>query len=192
MKSAIAVMLAAAVCVAPAVGAAQQPTKTEKAEAKASKMARGDHSFLKEAAQHNMGEAELGQLASQRAATDAVKQFGQRMATDHGKALDEVKQLAQQKGVALPTDTDRAHKRLHDKLSKASGADFDREYMKAMASDHDKDVKKFQKQAEGAKDPDLKAWASKTLPVLKEHQAQAHQTYASVRGGNPSAMPKQK
>lgn len=200
MKSAaIAVILAAAVGAAPAIGAAQQPTQTDKAEkkaqkadAKASKMARGDQGFMKEATQHNIGEAELGQLASQRATSDAVKQFGQRMATDHGKANDELRQLAAQKNVALPTDTDSSHKRLHGKLAKLSGAEFDREYMKAMVDDHAKDVKKFQKEADAAKDPDLKSWAAKTLPVLKEHQTQAQQTYASVRGSAPSAMPKQK
>src|SRR5437867_4039079 len=125
-NAAIALALAAVVFVVPAVGAAQQQSKT------GHKVARGDQSFMKDAAQDNIGEIELGRLASQRGASDAVKQFGQRMATDHGTALDELKQLAQGKGMTLPTDTDRAHKRLHDRLSKLSGAEFDREYMKAM------------------------------------------------------------
>ncbi|HEV8474873.1 MAG TPA: DUF4142 domain-containing protein [Methylomirabilota bacterium] len=185
-NAAVALALAAVVFVVPAVGAAQQQSKTDH------KVARGDQSFMKDAAQDNIGEIELGRLASQRGASDAVKQFGQRMATDHGTALDELKQLAQSKGVTLPTDTDRAHKRLHDRLSKLSGAEFDREYMKAMVGDHDKDAKKFAKEAGSAKDPDLKAWASKTLPVLKEHQQQAHQVMASVRGGSPAALPRQK
>ncbi len=105
------------------------------------------------------------------------------MAADHGKAHEELAKLAQDKGATLPTDLDGKHKRLHDKLSKLSGADFDREYMKAMASDHDSDVKTFQREAKGAKDPDLRAWIGRTLPTLEEHKQQAHDLHASVGKG---------
>jgi putative membrane protein len=161
----------------------------------AAEVPRGDAKFIKEAAEGNLAEVKLGELAQQRAASDAVKEFGKRMATDHQKALDELSQVASQKGVAMPTALDRSHQRFYDKLAKLSGADFDRAYMKEMVRDHDKDVKAFQKEANAGKDPDVKAWAGKTLPTLQEHQQQAKQAYASVQGkgkGSPSASPSQK
>ena len=179
----------------PAVASAQQtPARRDTGkESASSKMARADEKFIKEAAAGGMAEVKLGQLAEQHAASDSVKQFGKRMATDHGKANDELKQLASQKGVQLPTALDRSHQSLYDRLSKLNGADFARAYMKEMVKDHDKDVKAFQKEADSGKDADLKAWASKTLPTLKEHQDQAKQVQASVQGkSSPAASPRQK
>jgi putative membrane protein len=178
----------------PAVAAAQAPTRQESTtESKGSKTARGDEQFIKHATQDNLAEVKLGELAEQRAASDSVKQFGKRMASDHGKALEELKQLASQKGMAVDTALDRGHQRLYDRLSKLNGADFDRAYMKEMVKDHDKDVKAFQKEADAGKDADVKAWAGKTLPTLKEHQDQAKQVHASVQGkASPAASPRQK
>jgi putative membrane protein len=96
-----------------------------------------------------------------------VKQFAQRMVTDHGKANEQLTQLAQQKGIALPTDMDAKHKYLIDRLSKLSGAEFDRAYSREVLR---ADVKEFQHQFKSGKDADVKAWAAQTLPVLQEHQ----------------------
>ena len=157
----------------------------------ADKLPRADERFLKEAAQDNLAEVQLGELAQQRGGSDQVKEFGKRMAADHGKAVDELKQLASQKGVALPTALDRGHQREHDRLAKLSGAEFDRAYMKHMVKDHGKDVKAFDREATSGKDPDVKSWAARTLPTIKEHQAQAKQLLASVDGkASPAASPR--
>jgi putative membrane protein len=178
----------------PAVVSAQTPTRRDAAkDSSTSKMARADEKFMKEAAEGNLAEVKLGELAQQHAASDSVKQFGKRMATDHQKAYDELKQLASQKGAAVPTTLDRSHQAVYDRLAKLNGADFDRAYMKDMVKDHDKDVKAFQKEANSGKDADLKAWASQTLSTLKEHQDQAKQTLAAVQGkSSPAASPRQK
>ena len=179
--------------VVPALASAQTPARGTAKESNNPKLARADEKFMKDAAAGGMAEVQMGQLAEQHAASDGVKQFGKRMAADHAKANDELKQLASQKGVQLPSALDRGHQRLYDRLSKLNGADFDREYMKEMVKDHDKDVKAFQKEADSGKDADVKAWASKTLPTLKEHQDQAKQVSASVRGkSTPAASPRQK
>ena len=136
---------------------------------KASTISSGDRKFMEKAAEGGMAEVKLGQLAAQKASADQVKQFGQRMVDDHGKANDQLKQLASTKGVTLPTDLDKSTQREYDKLSKLSGADFDREYMKHMVSDHKKDVSEFKSEANKAKDADLKQFASSTLPTLEEH-----------------------
>ena len=138
----------------PTVASAQaQPRQETTKESKDSKVARGDQHFMKEAAEGGMAEVQLGQLASQRASSDSVKQFGKRMADDHQKAADELKQLASQKGVALPTSLDRGHQRLYDRLSKLSGADFDRAYMKEMVKDHQQQAKQVSASVQGKSSP---------------------------------------
>jgi putative membrane protein len=177
----------ALVAAAPLQSHAQATTKEKTETGKTSsanggKMASSDTKFLTNAAHGNMAEVEMGRLASERGGSDTVKQFGQRMVADHGKANDELKQLAQQKGLALPTDVDSKDRKAMDKLSKLSGAEFDKAYAKDMVRDHDKDVKEFQREAKKAHDADVRSWAAKTLPVLEEHQQQARQMSASMGG----------
>jgi len=171
----------------PLLGYAQSSTRDDR-KATTSKLSMSDQRFVKNAAQGNKAEVELGRLASERGSSDTVKQLGQKMVADHGKASDELAQLAQHRGVMLPTGLDAKHKRLYDRLAKLSGDQFDREWVKDMARDHDKDVKAFQKEAQKAKDPDVKGWAAKTLPVIQQHQQQVHDAMASV-GGAASASP---
>jgi len=147
-----------------------------------------DQKFIKEAAQGGMAEVKLGQLAAQKAVDADVRQFGQRMVDDHSKANDELKQLAQTKGAALPGGIGSKHQKTYDKLSKLSGSAFDRAYMQAMVKDHQEDVAAFQKQANSAKDSDVKSWAATTLPTLQMHlqmaQATAQKVGAMPGGGS--------
>jgi len=102
------------------------------------------------------------------------------MVDDHGKANDELKSLASQKGVSLPPSPDAAQKATQARLSKLSGDAFDRAYMQDMVKDHDKDVTAFKRASTTAADADLKAWAAKTLPSLEEHQKQAKSINAKL------------
>ena len=128
----------------------------------------GHEEFMHEAAQGGMAEVEMGKIAAQKAQNAEVKKFGQMMVTDHTKANDELKALATKKNVPLPADLG-THRSSMDKLSSLSGAEFDRAYVQMMVDDHEKDVAEFQKQADSATDPDVKAFAAKTLPTLKKH-----------------------
>jgi len=128
-----------------------------------------DTEFMNKAAQGGMAEVELGRMASTKAQNAEVKQFGQQMMADHTRANNELKTLAAGKNVTLPTDVGAMHKATMDKLSKLSGAEFDKEYVKAMVEDHEKDVAEFQKQADSGANADVKAFAAKTLPTLKMH-----------------------
>jgi len=128
-----------------------------------------DSSFVNEAAIGGMSEVDLGKLASTKAANAEVKKFGQMMVTDHSKANDELKALATKKGWTLPTEPDSSHKSTLDTLKSKNGADFDKEYVEEMVDDHETDVKAFEDKAKNATDPDLKAFAEKTLPTLRKH-----------------------
>jgi putative membrane protein len=140
-----------------------------------------DKDFVVKAAQGGMAEVMLGQMASTKGTSPDVKNFGNRMVSDHGKANDELKQLAQNKGMALPADVDDESKKMADKLNAASGKDFDKQYISGMVDDHEKDVKEFEKASKDAKDPDLKAWAAKTLPTLQDHLKMAKETKSKVK-----------
>jgi putative membrane protein len=132
-----------------------------------------DRDFVMDAAMGGLMEVELGQLAAQKGTSEAVKQFGQRMVDDHGKANTELMSLATRKGITLPTSIDDKHRQDITKLSAMSGADFDRAYSKMMLKDHEKDVSEFEKQSTKGTDPDVKAFASSTLPTLQEHLTMA-------------------
>lgn len=128
-----------------------------------------DRKFMMEAANGGMAEVQMGQLALQKATNDQVKQFAQKMVDDHGKANDELKALAAQKGVTLPTDVDAKIKAKMTRMQGLSGAAFDQAYVADMHKDHIKDVAAFQKEANTGKDSDVKGWAAKTLPTLQGH-----------------------
>ncbi len=117
---------------------------------------------MQKAAQGGMMEVKLGELASQKAASAPVKEFGAMMVKDHGKANQELKDLAAKKGVTLPSELDSKHQGMVDKFSKLSGDAFDKDY-----------VAEFEKASKSAADPDLKAWAGQTLPTLQTHLTHA-------------------
>jgi len=102
------------------------------------------------------------------------------MADDHSKANDELKTLAQSKNITLPSEIGAEEKALRDRLMKLSGPAFDQAYMKAMVSDHFKDVNEFKVESKSGKDPEVKAWAAKTLPTLEEHLKLARSTNGAV------------
>ncbi len=181
-------VIAGALCAAPiaAQSAKPQPAPTSKAATDAAAVPASDVAFAKEAAIGGMVEVELGNLAKEKASSSDVKQFADRMVTDHSKANDELKQWAQQKKVTLPTEPDATHKATKDRLSKLSGDAFDKAYMRDMVSDHVKDVNAFKRQSTSAKDPDLKAWVTKTLPTLEEHLKLAREVNAKVSKTTPS------
>ena len=132
-------------------------------------MSSQDHNFIMDAAMGGMLEVELGRWAAQKGTSEAVKQFGQRMVDDHGKANQELMSLASSKGMTLPTALDEKHQKDVTKISSLSGAEFDRAYSKMMLKDHEKDVKEFERQSTRGGDPDLRAFATRTLPTLQEH-----------------------
>ncbi|MEH1882850.1 MULTISPECIES: DUF4142 domain-containing protein [unclassified Nostoc] len=131
-----------------------------------------DRKFITEAAVGGLAEVQLGQLASQRGTSNTVKQYGQRMVQDHTQVNNQLKQLATQKGVTLPTTIDSKNQQVKQRLSKLSGTNFDRQYLNQMLQDHQKDVAAFQSQAQQGQDPDVKAFAAQALPTLQEHLQQ--------------------
>lgn len=132
-----------------------------------------DQHFLKEAAAGGMAEVELGQMAAEKASSPEVKDFGQRMVKDHSQANDQLKQIATQKGVTLPSSPSAKDEATKKRLSKLSGSAFDQAYMQDMLKDHKADIAAFENESTSGRDPDVKQFASQTLPTLKDHLKQA-------------------
>ena len=121
------------------------------------------------AAQDNIAEIQLCQLATEKATTDAVKEFGQMMVEHHTQATKELTQLARKKGLTLPTDMGEENRARLERLSKLSGREFDSAYMQEMVNHHTQDVSLFQIQTQQGQAQDLRAWAAEKLPLLQEH-----------------------
>ncbi len=144
-----------------------------------------DIEFVLDAAKGGLAEVQLGKLATERGQSDEVKKFGQRMVDDHSKANDQLKSIAESKSIKLPQDLEGKDKALMQRLEKLNGAAFDRAYMTAMVTDHQKDVNEFKKEANSGRDSQVKSFAASTLPTLEEHLQQAKtarsETTASAR-----------
>ena len=134
-----------------------------------------DRNFMTQAAQGGLLEVEASKLALERAESGAVKQFAQMMVSDHTGANEKLRELAQAKGVALPSELNAEGKAKLDKLAGLKGAGFDRAYAEMLGTEeHRKDVSLFEKAAQDAQDADVKAFAAATLPTLREHLSQAN------------------
>lgn len=148
--------------------------------------AEADSQFAMKAAQGGLAEVQMGQLAETKGTNSAVKEFGKRMVEDHSKANEQLKQIAQQENITLPTDMNKMDQATYDRLSQLSGAEFDREYAKLMVKDHEKDVTEFQKESRTGKTGSVKNFAAQTLPTLQEHLQLARQMEKSTLSASNS------
>ena len=134
-----------------------------------------DKKFLHKAAEGGLTEIQLGQLASQKATRDDVKQFGQKMVTDHTQLNADLKPFADQMGVTAPTSLDAKDQALYDRLNGLSGPAFDKAYLMAMVKDHKQDTREFTAETKTTKDPQLKAAVQKGLTVVQKHTTMVEQ-----------------
>lgn len=141
-----------------------------------------DQTFLKEAASAGLMEVQMGRLGAQKGQSQAVRQLGQRLVQDHSKANQELKLLASQKNVTLPTEIPTEHQTMLSHLKSLEGAEFDQAFKKHALEHHQEDIQKFEKASQSSPDADVKAFAQKTLPVLQEHLKMAQGIQAAETG----------
>ncbi len=180
--------LAGFVVLAPMLVGAQN-TAGQHMDNGAKKMVKSaDTTFAMKAAQGGMAEVKLGKLAADKASNPDVKAFGQQMVDDHSKANDDLKSVAANESMTLPSDVNAKQQAMYDRLSKLSGDAFDRAYVKDMVMDHQEDVKEFQKEANSGKDDQIKGFASRTLPVIQGHLDKIKGIQSNMSGGSSSKM----
>jgi putative membrane protein len=146
------------------------------------KRTEGDARFVLAASASGLAEVNFGMLAEKRAANEDVRKFAHQMVVDHTKANKELGDVVARRypGAAA---MDRDHQALFDKLSKMEGAAFDREYMAGQVKDHEDAVRLFEDESKNGNDGALKAWASRTLPTLRDHLKMARDLAARTRSG---------
>src|SRR5690606_25413694 len=131
--------------------------------------------FLVRAADGGLSEVEAGKLGQEKATNAKVKSFASMMVNDHTAANDKVKSLAASRNINLPNAPSAENAKKVEDLSKKSGAEFDREFMKMTVDDHEKTIDLFEKASGNVNDTEIKAFADNTLPKLKEHLESAKQ-----------------
>ena len=131
--------------------------------------------FVTNAAVGGMYEVEAGRIAVQRSTNPRIKAFGQQMVTDHTKANDELKPIAAAGNLAVPTALDQRHQGLIDNLRGATDQDFDRVYLQQQEAAHNETVSLLETYGRAGDNDALKAWAAKTLPVVRHHQQMVDQ-----------------
>ena len=161
-------------------------TSSSAASSSSSPSSNPDQDFVTKAAQGNSAEVELGKIVAAKSKDPNVKQFAQMMVKDHTTALNELQELAQTKNLNFNDDLPDDAKSLQQKLSSDTGKQLDKDYMDGMVEDHQKDVQEFTDKSQNAKDPDVKQWASKTLPTLQKHLEKAQQIDAKLNKGKAS------
>jgi putative membrane protein len=149
-------------------------TPTAAATASTAKLSPADRKFLRQADLGGLTEVQEGQIAQQQGSDPGVKSFGQQMVSDHQQANDDLKSLAQQKGVTLPSAPDARHQQELAALQKKQGAAFDHAYARQEVKDHQATIALFE-QAAKSRDPDISAFAQKTLPTLQHHLEMARE-----------------
>jgi putative membrane protein len=128
-----------------------------------------DREFAMKAASGGLAEVQAAQLAEQRATSPQIKQFAQRMITDHSAANTELQQIAKQANIALPSQPAGKDAAEGQQLRGLNGGTFDRAYAQGQLRDHHETVELFQKEASSGEDQALRAFAQKTLPILQQH-----------------------
>ncbi len=132
-----------------------------------------DAQFLVDAAEINREEISLGQLAQQKGGSSHVKELGKMMEDEHTKSLADLTALARTKNISLPTSQTENGKDAYKKLNEKSGNDFGKEYSSMMVNGHKDAIALFEKASTDCTDPDIKAWATATLPALRTHLDQS-------------------
>ncbi|HKA44069.1 MAG TPA: DUF4142 domain-containing protein [Burkholderiales bacterium] len=173
---------------------AQGPRATErgasvsKTNMENGKLAGEDRKFMETVARDNLTAAQAGKLAQSRSSNERVRKLGQMMEDDHDKANKDLQKIAESRSVTLPGHPDGSQEKLLRKLHGKSGAEFDQLFVQEAVKDHKKAQKLFEKTQKDAQDPDVKAFAERSLPAITAHLDMARSISsggsANARAGN--------
>lgn len=148
-----------------------------------------DDYFMLWASQMNLAEIAAGEMASERAVNDRVRDYGEEMVQAHRRANQELQRLAEKNGVELAKRPDEAGERLTEHLARLEGEDFDREYIGAMVANHASALEMFEERARTASDPELREWARRMVPVLEHHLEEARSLQRELETVTPAGAP---
>lgn len=156
------------------------PKAATKPAMKSGALTQTDRQWLHDAGEGELKEITIGKMVAKRASHPSVRQFAQRMVSDHSKANAQLKKLAASKGVTLPSDMGDKNEKTYKHLASLSSARLSRDYMMNMVVDHVGDINEFRKEAAHGSDREVKAFAAQTVPVLQHHLAMARNTAHAI------------
>ena len=173
---------------APNSFAARHPPTNLKMDQGSEKMAKSpDIAFLLKAAQSGTAKVQLGKIASERAASPAVKELGGQLAEERGKTMNQLTTFAAQRHMTLAMTMNAKDQGVYAKLQNKSGAAFDKIYLKAMAKDHKTDIELFKKEAKKGRDEQIQRFASDMLPTLRDHLTRVQGLLSSAKATKSDA-----
>jgi putative membrane protein len=138
-----------------------------------------DDKFVQDAVAGGKTEVQMGHMASDKATSSAVRDYGTQMARDHEGLNTQLDRILAEQGITEPGATEKMT-RSGGALEGASGPDFDRAYMRDAVDNHKKDIAAFKKEAAEGRDPEIRNWAAQSLPILENHLKMAEQTESSL------------
>lgn len=159
--------VAAAALTASIAQAQTETNKAPPAQTNNSQTKKADQRFMNEAIQGDLSEINMGKLAQQKGESQGIKKFGQMLEQDHGQHLQQAKGTAQQLGLTAPTQPNAKQKETYNRLSKVSGAQFDKQFAQDMVNDHKEDIAAYQKEVKS--EGPLADFALQTVPTLQKH-----------------------
>ena len=152
-----------------------------------------DRLFVYEATIGGSAEVQFGQLAEQKGRSQGVRDFGRQMVADHSKANQQLAQAAQAANIPRPREFDEEHKAMLRQLEQLSGAEFDLAYVQGQIGDHQETAQLFEWEIGVGQDPQLKGFASQTLPTVLRHlelaRAVEYELTATAAAPNSSGAP---
>lgn len=160
-----------ALLVLPLTLAAHAQTKTSNMPTQAGES--GDASFVQKAGEGGMAEVELSKIAEKNAKSADVKKFAEKMVHDHTANNKELATIAAKENIQVPKSLDSDHTALKEKLEGMKGADFDRAYVDAMRSDHQKMIDLLKSSQSTVSTEELRTFIKKTEPVVEHHLTMA-------------------
>ncbi|MCR8958845.1 DUF4142 domain-containing protein [Variovorax sp. S2] len=174
-----ALMLVCAAALAAGCAAPEDPA-SRPATARAGGLQ--DPQFITAATGNGRYEVQASRLAMYRAASPQVRSYAQMLVDHHTRANNELMDLVRARGMRLPGVLPRDKRAKLDRLASASGGEFDRMYIRIVGiEDHQADIALFERASRELRDPELRAWAGKTLPALRSHLDAAQSLGSAMR-----------
>jgi putative membrane protein len=132
-------------------------------------LSEADKAFIRDASSGGLFEVSAGHKAAEKASDNQVKSLGQRMIDDHTRVNKELTDFASKNGINETPTLNGEQNGMLARLDQLNGDEFDRYYVQIEIDDHRKDIAKYEHEASSANDRDLRDWAGKTVPTLREH-----------------------
>lgn len=150
-----------------------------------------DKQFIRKVAQGNIAEVKVGRLALQKSKNERVRNIASMLVKEHSQAQEALKPIAASHNFAFPKDTDRKHKAMYNRLSRMSGAAFDKAFMKGQVKDHNATLALFRKEMEKGQDSHVRDYAAQFIVNIQNHTQHIHNV-ASNLGIRVAAEPSRK